>query len=349
MRGVAGRLLLAVAATVFALGVAEIALRFAEPGPPAHWSPPPLAPEDRDLPELHGVGDLAQRNQRGIFSGVVHRTNSRGARGPEYAPQPPPGTFRIVVAGDSYTMGQGVPEALAYPAVAERLLNARGDGRRYEVINLGVAGFAIRHSVRRLTRIGSGYRPHLLVYGFTPNDLMGPHYVEPSDETRARTRALIHRFDDSPSHLLRAVWPRLVLARSALWPLPGTYEHSLEENYFRNPEAARQLYDGLDDLAALAQAQGVCAHVFVHTRMNQLWLHPLTRIYRHVAESARERGLSASISLPYFRGRDVDALRLSVADSHPNDAGHRLHAEALVAGLEEELPEHCWSPGHFVP
>ena len=196
--------------------------------------------------------------------------------------------------------------------------------------------------------MGQSYQPHLIVYGFTPNDVMGPDYVEPSPEERAGLQELVHRFDGSPSKLLRTVWPRLVLGRSALWPLPGTYEYGLEENYFRDPKAAKQISDGLEELVRLAKSQGICAHVFVHTRMNQRWMHPFTRIYRHIANSARERGLSAHISLPFFRGRDGAALRLSVVDSHPNAEGQRLHAEALVAGLDE-LPAHCWSPGHFAP
>jgi lysophospholipase L1-like esterase len=348
VRRIVSSILLAVCATVFGLGVVEVALRVLDRKQIARPRRPALSPEDRELPQLRGVSELVERVQRGIFRGVVHRTNSRGVRGPEYDRDPPSGTFRIVVAGDSITMGQGVREEKTYAAVAQRLLNARQGERRYEVINLGVAGFAIRSSMYRLARVGKGYRPHLIVYGFTPNDIMGPEYVEPSPEERADAQALIHRFDESRSKLLRMVWPRLVLARSALWPLPGTYEYELEENYFRTPKAAKQISDALDDLARLAKSEKICAHVFVHTRMNQLWIHPFTRIYRHVADSARERGLTAHISLPFFRGRDAATLRHSAVDPHPNAEGQQLHAEALVAGLDA-LPEQCWKPEHFVP
>ncbi|MGH0028205.1 MAG: SGNH/GDSL hydrolase family protein [Myxococcota bacterium] len=342
-----GSLALALAATGLALLAGELGLRLRGPAPPPAPRPAPPA-ELRDLPELKRLYDLRRPNARGVFKGVLHRTNSRGVRGPEFTPEPAPGVFRMVVLGDSYTMGQGVPEEQAYPVVAARLLEQRGPPRRVEAVNLGVSGLAIRHSVKRLRKVGLGYRPHLVVYGFTPNDIMGPDWVEPSAETKRASEALRRRFDDSPSLLLRTIWPRLVMLRSALWPLPGTYEHTLEENYFRNPAAVRQLHEGLDELARLSREAGVCGHVFVHTRMNQLWIHPFTRIYRLVAESARERGLGATVSHPHFRGRDVDALRHSVADTHPNAAGHRLHAEALVEGLSGLAP-HCWRPGHYVP
>lgn len=348
MRGRFGSVLLAVAAAAFALGLAEIAVRLLPEERGSLRPNPPLPAEYRGLPRLRSVRELTRRANRGIFRGVLHRTNSQGVRGPDYDQKPPRGTLRIAVVGDSYTMGQGVEEQDAYPAVVESLLNDRGDGRRYEVINLGVAGLAIHHGMRRLKHVGLWYRPHLFVYGFTPNDILGPDYVETSPEMKRAIQETVGRFEDGPSKLLRMVWPRLVLARSALWPLPGTYEYILEENYFRNPEAAEHFAKGLDELADLARSRGVCGHVFVHTRMNQLWIHPFTRIYRHVAGAARERGLTANVSYPFLRRRDASALRLSLVDTHPNAAGHRLHAEALLDGLAA-LPDRCWKPDHFVP
>ena len=48
-----------------------------------------------------------------------------------------PGEDRIVVGGDSVTMGAGVWERQAYPALLEARLNERAEGIRYEVLNLG--------------------------------------------------------------------------------------------------------------------------------------------------------------------------------------------------------------------
>lgn len=345
LRGVTGSLFLALGATAIALVVAEALVRLF-PSAPEQRERSPLPAAYRELPELRSVAALGRPDAHGIFKGVLHRTNSRGARGPEYSDRPAPGTFRIVVVGDSYTMGQGVEEQDSYAAVAESLLNERGDGRRYEVINGGVAGFAIRHSMRRLERLDRPYEPHLLVYGFTPNDILGDDYREASPADQDAARALIRRFEEAPIALLRLVWPRLVLAKSAWRPIPGTYEHVLEQNYFENPAAWLQITDGLDQLAKLAKSRGVCGLVFVHTRINQLWFHPFTRIYRRVAEAARERGLFAEVSLPLFRGQDATKLRLSALDTHPNAEGHRLHGEALALGVRA-LPPHCLSPGHF--
>lgn len=311
--------------------------------------PPPERREElRGLPQIKGVLALMRPNVRGVFRGTLYRTNSLGVRGPDYSAEPEPGVFRIVVVGDSYTMGFGVEEDEAYASVAQRLLSERRTERRFEVINLGIGGLAIELVMKRLEGIGLAYRPHLVVYGFTPNDIEGPGYIEATSEEKADFKRRMNRFASSPSLLLRDLWPRLFLARSALWPAPGSYEHILEQNYFRNPEAARNISLGLNRFAQLTRHVGVCGHVFVHTRMNQLWIHPFTRIYQHVAELARERDLTAHVSLPTFRGYDAMALRNSAFDDHPNPEGHRLHAEALLEGLEA-LPSHCWEPGHYLP
>jgi lysophospholipase L1-like esterase len=326
----------------FVLVAAEIGVRISGAlSPPAPTGSAPPDPELASLPRLVGVLELARPDVRGVFEGVLHRTNSAGMRGPEVARSPAPGTFRIAVAGDSVTMGQGVPEERSYPALLEQSLARASEGTRYEVLNLGLAGLAIRNVIRRLERVGLPYSPQLVVYGFTLNDIEGPAYrPNPPEEQQDFARRLL-RFDSSPLQLVRLLWPRFVSLRSALWPLPGSYEFALERNYFHVPQAWEQVGAGLDRLAQIAAARGICAVVFIHASMHQLrGPHPFGRIYRRVEEAARERGLYVVQSLPLLRGHDAAALRFSVVDPHPNAAGHELLARALAAGLEE-LPDAC--------
>jgi len=86
----------------------------------------------------------------------------------------------------------------------------------------------------------------------------------------------------------------------------------------------------------------VCAHVFVHTRLEQLvFLHPNRLFYRLIEQEASARGLTVTQSYPKLRWRVAEPLRRSVADAHPNAEGHRLFAEALYEGLRR-LPPRCW-------
>ncbi len=310
-------------------------------GPEAGTSVPP-DPALAGLPVITQVKELRQPNVRAVNAGVLYRSNSLGIRGPDHPRQPPPGVFRITVSGDSVTMGHGVREEDAYPAVLERLLNAGSDDDRFEVINLGISGLNIIHSLGRLELKGRFYKPDLVVYGFTLNDIEGGGYVRNTPEAQQRYAALLHRHANSRSRLLRLLWPRLVILAGSIRPLEGSYTKALEPNYFHNEKTRSRLDEGLDRLAAVGRIDGVCAHVFVHTRLEQLvFLHPSRRFYRLIEEKAAARGLTVTQSYPKLRWRLAESLRRSVFDPHPNAEGHRLFAEALYDGLRR-LPPSCW-------
>lgn len=351
-RAALGALALVLSGLVASLVLGEIAVRAtwsvsapAGERPPAKPPPRDAAALDlpADLPVYRTIWDLAQRNANGVFKGLPYRTNSAGFRGPEIPIEPPPNGFRIVVGGDSVTMGSGVLEEEAYPARLEERLAARGDGRRYEVLNLGIAGLNTRWVVDRIERIGLRFHPDLIVYGFTLNDIEGPDYVSTlSPGMVERKVARYRRFVDSPSYLLRAAWPRLLALYERVFRPPGSLDYDYHYNYFENAAAWQQVTDGLDRLAGISRDHGICALVFVHTGTEQLkHLLPFVDVMDRVADAARERGLYAKQSRTYFEGHDPNLLRISFFDTHPNPAGHEILAEALYDGLQE-LPDACW-------
>jgi lysophospholipase L1-like esterase len=239
-------------------------------------------------------------------------------------------------------MGHGVREEDAYPAVLERLLNADSGEHRFEVINLGISGLNIIHSLGRLELKGRYYNPDLVVYGFTLNDVEGAGYVKNTREAQQGYAALLHRHARSRSRLLRLLWPRMVILSASIRPLEGSYAKALERNYFHNQKTRSRLDEGLDRLAAVGRIEGVCAHVFMHTRLEQLVLpHPYRWFYRLIEKKATARGLTVTQSYPKLRWHVAEPLRRTVADPHPNVEGHRLFAEALYDGLRR-LPPRCW-------
>jgi lysophospholipase L1-like esterase len=348
---------LALAGLAALLILAELLVRVSwRDGAPAGEPPPGPGDEaashamEGDLPVLRSVFELGRKNVRGIHKGLPFRTNSAGFRGPDVAKRPEPGVFRIVVAGDSVTMGSGVWEKQAYPALLEARLNERAEGIRYEVLNLGLSGINTKWVARRIETIGLPHHPHLIVYGYTMDDIDGPASISTvTKETARARRERLERFANSPSQLLRAGWPVAVeLAEILLEPV-GTREHDLYFNYFENPKAWGIVEHELDRMAALAEAAGICVHVLVHTGNDQLRrLFPHRRINRRIEQAARQRGFSVTQTYPYFRGRDPDALRLSPFNQHPNAAAHELLASALHDGLQA-LPERCWAAGPAWP
>jgi lysophospholipase L1-like esterase len=348
LRGFLGALALATAGLVAALAVGEAMARILAPSraPAAdEQNAGPTLREEPTLPNLRTVAELGRPNARGLHKGTLFRTNRDGFRGPEYSYQPDPDVFRILVIGDSFTMGSGVEESEAYPARLEALLNESPGSGRFEVLNFGLSGLNLRASVRRLERFGLPYQPDLIVYGFTVNDIEGPAYRATTRETeRAQTFERYLRFADSPSHLLRVAWPRILSLRDLVLPRPGSFAYDLRENYFRNPEAWGDFTDHLDRLRAVGDEARVCVLVLIHTQIAQLnWLHPWRSIYDKVEDAARENGLAVTQTFPAYRGRRPADLRLSFFDGHPNPAGHELLARELRDGLLA-LPDACGIP-----
>jgi lysophospholipase L1-like esterase len=103
------------------------------------------------------------------FTKVNHkpvRINSLGTRGPEFQPSKPAQTFRILSLGDSRTFGWGLTEDETYSARLGHLLQEKfGAGKRVEVINAGVNGWALDQMYVYFRDVGLGYHPDMVIVG----------------------------------------------------------------------------------------------------------------------------------------------------------------------------------------
>ncbi len=92
--------------------------------------------------------------------------NEHGLRDHSYAIEKPPGTFRILVLGDSIGFGfctqdASIPLDSIFAKVLERRLNARSDlgSERFEIINFSVTGYDTRQEVEFLATKGIAFSP----------------------------------------------------------------------------------------------------------------------------------------------------------------------------------------------
>jgi lysophospholipase L1-like esterase len=112
--------------------------------------------------------------QRTRDYGVLVETNALGLRDRPHAVEKAPGTFRIVVLGDSFIEAYQVPLEQSLPYRLEERLAGRG----VEVLNLGVGGYGTAQQLLALAEDGVRYRPDLVVLGFfLGNDLQNNSYA----------------------------------------------------------------------------------------------------------------------------------------------------------------------------
>lgn len=98
--------------------------------------------------------------------------NRLGLRDPERPAKKGPKVTRILMLGSSTAYGAGVSDHETIPVYLEKLLNAQGDGRRYEVWNAGVSSYAPAQMAalgRRL--IAGGCDPDVVLFQIS---LLGP-------------------------------------------------------------------------------------------------------------------------------------------------------------------------------
>jgi hypothetical protein len=120
------------------------------------------------------LGQRLAANYDGWFAGVPVRTNSLAFRdNREYPLTKPPGTFRILVLGDSVTFGHGALYETSYPYLIEQQLKAWHPDVKWEVWNLGVPGYNTAQELAQLNELGDRVQPDLVIVGFFLNDFTG--------------------------------------------------------------------------------------------------------------------------------------------------------------------------------
>jgi hypothetical protein len=146
---------------------------------------------------LHGHGD----------DGTL--TNRFGFSARDYSLQKTPGTFRIVVVGDSFGWAGGLADN--YTAMLERRFEARDGAHKIDVINTGYPGTQTAEQLIMLKKFGLQYNPDLVILGFfAGNDFF--------DGVPNRKRIVVNKyfFDIDKRYDLRVLGCPII-PRSRLW------------------------------------------------------------------------------------------------------------------------------------
>jgi hypothetical protein len=120
--------------------------------------------------------------------GIPGIANSHGHRDIEVTLKKPPGVFRILVLGDSFTVGANVRQEEAYPKVVEKRLKSVYP--EIQVVNAGVGGWDPFQYAQYFEHYGYQFEPDLILVGFfVGNDT----YSDASTVGQLGTAILGHR------------------------------------------------------------------------------------------------------------------------------------------------------------
>jgi GDSL-like Lipase/Acylhydrolase family len=133
---------------------------------------PPLVPHPY---RHHAMVPDSQAEIRQRDFTYIQRVNHLGLRGRETTVEKPAGTRRILMLGDSFTMGKGVEDDQTFSVLAERALQASlaaCGGGSVEVLNGGIDSYAPILSFLQFERELARLAPDLVVLNFDHSDLI---------------------------------------------------------------------------------------------------------------------------------------------------------------------------------
>jgi lysophospholipase L1-like esterase len=263
--------------------------------------------------------------------------NSHGLRDVERPWEKPAVVRRILVLGDSFTFGMKVEAHASYPKALERLLNTRGDGWRYDVINAGVVAYSLCQERKWLERKGWRYEPDLVVVGFFGDDPhckgeeSGKRFANPKAyRTFTRVSALYNFVRNSYNILnaryferVRPVWTGGLEARSRY----------LERNKFTSitDEKWAAVAQDLGAIRAGASKRGAALLVVVIPDAGQVGFPKFQSPTRRLLAICQRAGIACLDATPLIEAApDPLSLYLYPLDAHLSPAGHSLIARAIA-------------------
>ena len=265
-------------------------------------------------------------------------TNAAGLRYPRDVGAKAPGTFRILCVGDSVTFGVRVPLVFLkrpndrdpawrpYPARLEDALRAANPGRTIEALPLAVPGSSTHQGLAWLARDLGAYSPDLVLLQFGWNDTSLRSAADEEAMPTARAQVLARALVSRSQALMRA-W--------RLWHRPGSAVLASPASVPRVP--LPRFVENHLRMAALARANGAAVAV-VGPVFRDPVEHP-DEAARVRAYRAALRGAMAERGIPYVEVPELTEdgwpgnEKLFLEHIHPNHAGHRVLARALLAFL----------------
>jgi lysophospholipase L1-like esterase len=225
---------------------------------------------------------------------------------------------RIVVLGDSFTFGFGVPGEDGYPNVLEKMLNEKPTRGRIEVLNLGVGGYSTHDEALVLAHKGVEWNPEIVVIGYVLND-PETDPVQP-----------LHMYFQEPGW-----WQYLNVFR-----LVAQFRNEREIQTLGNgdhiqylhahPRKWQSVVDALGRISSIGQERGIPVLLLIFPMTNGSWTgYPYGNVHQQIANIAREKNLEVLDLYDDFSRFPARDLMVVPGDAHPSKLAHELAAQAV--------------------
>ena len=290
--------------------------------------------------------------------GHLVEKNRYGYREREFETPKPPGVYRVMVLGDSFTWGQGLAVEERYTAVAEELLNHSSTGVKFEVLNFGVPGASTTMERSILRKYIDEVQPDLVVVGFTLND------TQPKEQNYSFEREML---DEKGGQIVRELSHKMYYMglpfigtslRQAFYTsfersgkIPG-WETALQRTYDKSSEEWGEFVNALEGIKWITDHRNLAPPIFAVLNQGTSTQQPTDygnpdealelylQWYHQAEQAAAEAGF-----VVYNHEQEIaaqlndEALAINRIDNHPSANLNRLYGGKLfeiIQGLLEE-------------
>ena len=270
-------------------------------------------------------------NRSAFLMGVPVSINSEGLRDREFSLEKPPGVYRVMMLGDSTTLGWGVRQEDTAAKLLERKLNeALPPGFNHvEVINTGVGNYDTVQEVTYYETIGSKYHPDLVVLVFFIND--------PEPVPVEKKGFLIDR-----SYLIAFATNRIdgVMRHAGVRPDWKTYYASLYDDNRPGFQACKK---ALISLAASTRSHDAKLLVAILPELHQINgdSYPFRPAHRKIKDVMAAENVPVLELIDGLKDHGPEeTLWVTALDDHPNAKANNLISDQLEQWVLENTGKH---------
>ena len=271
--------------------------------------------------EARAMHHWHRANAEAVLQGVSIRTNALRMRDKPREATKAPGVTRVLVVGDSITLGWGVPQDRTYSAVLDSRLSERGVGA-YEVMNAGVGNYTLSRMV--------GY------YDFALRKLNADTVVLAFYLTNAsrEQESSMSRVLDTPLQFPVFLWSRGLRAYARFSKAASFKDFYL--NLYRDGEPEYETFKGQlrDFVTSLrTEKRNVLLVNVPDVRYASQGPYPFQPISDRVLAIGRDAGAQTVDLLASVRDLPPSVAVNSEEDRHPAAVAHERFADDILQSL----------------
>ncbi|MFL2770108.1 MAG: SGNH/GDSL hydrolase family protein [Rhodospirillaceae bacterium] len=282
------------------------------------WKYAKVLKEISDDPE---IGHRHIPNTQAYLMGVNVKINADGLR--DDPTSLASDELRVLMLGDSITLGWGVPHAQTVSAYLERNLESRL-GQPVDVINAGVGNYNTAMEVAWFFKHGIVYEPDVIILNVFIND------AEPM-----------------PIYKPIGFWERLLYSRVILIGAWDTISRTLFggpswDTYYRDlyaddSQAMQEMQAAIARLANFSREKDVPLVIVIYPELRELNPYPFPEVVEKLHQIAQAHGIQSVSLLPAVELEKPSSLWVTPPDPHPNAFAAELMSSYLTPRLLDFL------------